>query len=126
MSNYLGIRTDDPTVSQITLTGNIYESVQDKLTALAGGGQAGATGINAQNARFTTVATAADSAMLPLSTPGLILTVTNASANSMNVFPRTGDIINALSANAAFAVAAGKTCTFTCFGPGQWHTLLSA
>lgn len=102
-------------------------SAADALTAHAGGGQANATAINTQIARFTTVASANDSAVLPASTPGLELTVINAAAvNSMNVFPATGDAINALAANAAFAVAATKVVTFYCTVAGQWHTQLTA
>jgi hypothetical protein len=101
-------------------------SAADALTAHAGGGQASALPITTQMARFTVVGTAADSAVLPSAVPGMSYTVSNAAAASMNVFPATGEIINALSANAAFAVAAGKTCEFVCMKAGQWHTLLSA
>lgn len=102
-------------------------SSADALTALASGGQPGATPITTQIARFTTVANAGDSAILPASTPGLELTVINAAAvNSMNVFPATGDKINALSANSAFAIAATKVVTFYCTVAGQWHTQLTA
>jgi len=99
--------------------------VQDGMTALAGGGQAGATPITKDISRFTTVGTAADSAVLPASAGSFIgstLRVANASAASMNVFPATGDKINALSANAAFAVAAGTMVAFVCTGPGNWYT----
>lgn len=102
-------------------------SAADGLVAHAGGGQASATPITTQMSRFITVATAADSAVLPASVPGMSYTVSNAAAaNSMNIFPATGEIINALSANAAFAIAAGKTCEFVCMKTGQWHSLLSA
>ena len=127
MSNYMGVAKDDPTFSSMSVTGLQYESTQDNVAALAGGGQAGATPITAMNARVTTVGTAADSVGLPPSKAGLILYVTNAHAtNSMNVFPASGDAINALSANAAFAVAATKTCGFICYTAGRWHTLLTA
>jgi hypothetical protein len=101
-------------------------SSADSLTALAGGGQAGATPIATSIARFTTVTTAGDSALLPVSLAGMEVTVVNAGANSMNVFPATGEAINALAANAAFAVAAGKTASFYCTAAGRWHTILSA
>lgn len=101
-------------------------SAADALVAFAGGGQANGTKITTQMARFTTVATIADSATLPAAVPGMSYTVSNAAANSMNVFPATGEIINALAANAAFAVAGAKTCEFVCMKAGQWHTLLSA
>jgi hypothetical protein len=44
----------------------------------------------------------------------------------MNVFPASGEAINALGANAAFALAAGKTATFYCYTAAQWHSILSA
>jgi hypothetical protein len=101
-------------------------SAVDSLTALAGGGQAGATPITRMYNRFSTVATGGDSSLLPVSKSGMEITVTNAGAASMNVFPATGEAINAGAANAAFAVAAGKTATFYCATAGQWHTILSA
>jgi hypothetical protein len=127
MSNYLGVVRDDPTFSSQKVTGLQYESTQDGLTAHAGGGQGSATQITAMNARVTTVVTAADSVVLPPSVAGLIINVTNAAAaNSMNVFPASGDAINALSANAAYALAATKTASFICYTAGQWHTILTA
>lgn len=103
------------------------QSVQDGLTAKAGGGQGGGPTINRMINRVTTVATAADSTTLPASAKGLTITMVNAAAaNSMNVFPAVGDAINALGANAAFALAAGKTATFFCTAAGQWHSILSA
>lgn len=97
------------------------------LTAHAGGGQGSATPCTAVINRFTTVATAADSGVLMASAPGMSVTVTNAAAtNSMNLFPASGDQINALGANAAFALAAGKTAQLTCAVAGQWHAVLSA
>jgi hypothetical protein len=102
------------------------------MTAHAGGTQAGAIAdagaqVNAVLNRVTTVGTAADSVVLPQAQQGLEITVSNAAAaNSMNVFPNTGDAINALAANAAFAVAANKTATFVCTNTGQWHAILTA
>lgn len=95
-------------------------------TATAGGGQASAVALVQPYTVFTTVATLADSAKLPASSQGQVMTVTNAGAASMNVFPATGEAINALSANTAFAVAAGKTATFMCGVAGQWFAMLSA
>src|SRR5579884_2683582 len=78
-----------------------FVSGADNLTAHAGGGQANALTLTAVFNRVTTVGTAGDSVKLP-ATSGLQtgqcmeITVTNAAAaNSMNVFPATGDQINA-------------------------------
>jgi hypothetical protein len=102
-------------------------SAVNGITAFAGGGQASAVLLTATINRVTTVATAADSVKMPVSAAGMQITVTNAAAaNSMNLYPQTGDQINALGANAAFAVAAGKTANLTCAVAGQWHAVLSA
>lgn len=102
-------------------------SAVDALTAKAGGGQGGATLCAAVINRFTTVATAADSGLLPAAKAGMQVTVTNAHAsNSMNLFPATGEQINGAAANTAFALAAGKTAQFTSAANGAWHAVLSA
>ena len=103
------------------------QSVVDNITAKAGGGQATAILLTAAMNRVTTVGSSADSVRLPPSVVGLDVVVINAAAsNSMNVYPATGEAINALSANTAFAVAANKVCTFYCCTAGTWHTLLTA
>jgi hypothetical protein len=101
-------------------------SFQNGLTALAGGGQTGATLISRTTTRFTTVATTADSALLPAAAAGLSYTVINAGAASMNVYPAVGDAINAGSVNAAFAVANAKSAVFNCAVNGIWNAILSA
>ena len=108
------------------------DGAQDAITAFAGGGQTNATPLTAKLNRVSTVASSGDSILLPVSLAGMQLTVCNAGAQSMNVFPNAADNsaaggkINALSANTAFAVASGKTASFTCFSAGQWETILSA
>lgn len=98
------------------------DSYLNGVTAVAGGGQSAKPNITATVTRVTTVATANDSLTLPSAAPGLRYKVINKGANSMNVFPFTGDAINALSANAAFALAATKSVEFLCVGPGIWDT----
>ena len=97
----------------------------DALTALAGGAQAGLALVNGIN-RVTVVATIGDSCQLPLAAAGGHVIVINGSATSMNVFPQTGDNINALAANAAFALAAGKSVEFCAAGPLHWSANLTA
>lgn len=92
------------------------------LTAHAGGGQANGTPLISGFNTFTVVATAADSATLPVDSEGQTVQVTNTSANSMNVYPASGGTINALSANTALAVAAGSTTTFYGTGTNAWHS----
>lgn len=102
-------------------------SAVDGLVAHAGGGQGSATALTAMMNRVATVATAADSTVLPASASGMDITVTNAGANSMNVFPSAGgtgtENINGLGANTAFALGAGKSVQFICYTAGVIHTL---
>jgi hypothetical protein len=104
------------------------QQVKDSITAFATGGQANATQLVAAINRVTVCATAGDSVKLPVSqgNVGLTVMVINAGAASLNVFPSAGDQIDALGANAAKAVAAGKTCDFVYTANGQIHALLSA
>lgn len=100
------------------------ESATDAITAYAGGGQTNGTVLSSYINRVTTVATAGDSIKLPTATAGADLIVINATATSMNVFPFLGSYINALSVNAAYAVAAGKTVHFVCPVAGRWYSIL--
>lgn len=103
-----------------------FFSAVDGLVAHSGGGQPG-TQLTASLNRVVTVAAANDSVSLPSALAGAMINVVNASAtNSMNVFPQSGEFINALAVNTAFAVAAGKSCEFFCAKNGTWHTILSA
>lgn len=101
-------------------------SATNGVTAAAGGGQTNAVLITTALTRVTTVATAADSVKLPASFPGASYVVINAAAaNSLNIFPASGDTINALGANTAYALAATKIVTFWCAVAGTWNTDLT-
>lgn len=102
------------------------DSVTNSITAYAGGGQANATVLVSSINRVTTVASAADSVKLPAATVGARVDVINATAtNSMNVYPASGDTMNA-TLNGAFGVAAVKSASFMCAVAGTWNTLYSA
>ena len=98
------------------------DSYSNAVTAVAGGGQSTVATINATVTRVSTVATAGDSVTLPKAGSGLRYKVINKGANSLNVFPFSGDLINALSVNAAFALATTKSVEFICVAPGIWDT----
>jgi hypothetical protein len=122
--NEVGASNVDPAVKALLVAA---QSARDNVTAFAGGGQSGATQITDMVTRVTTVATAADSVRLPRAVLGLELTVINAAAaNAMNVFPASGDAINALSADTALSCAAAKTIKFIGTGSGRWHSMLTA
>lgn len=94
-------------------------SYADALTANAGAVQAGATPITTSIARFTTVASAGNSAVLPAAGPGLDITVINAGSNIMAVFPAGTDQINGLGASNAFSLPPGGVATFLSTVAGQ-------
>jgi hypothetical protein len=95
-------------------------STENGITATASGGQAAAYQLTKAMSRVTTVATAADSVKLPMALAGASGVVANAAAaNAMNVFPFSGDAINALSANTALSVAANKTLALSLHR--RWH-----
>ncbi len=110
----------------IQVGGAFYESTVDNLTAHAGGGQANALPLTALMNRVTTVASAADSVLLPPSVAGLTVTVTNASATAMQVFGTSPDTINGVATGTGVSLAAGKTANYCCYTAGAWHQLLSA
>jgi hypothetical protein len=99
----------------------------DNLTASSVQTQAGGLLLGSAINRVTTVTVAADALLLPPSVAGAFMIVINAAAaNSMGVFPSVGDAVNALAANAVFAIAANKTVIFYCVTAGRWHTILTA
>ena len=102
-------------------------SADNALTANSGGGQANAVQLNYHITRVTTVGAGGDSVKLPKALVGMQMVVINAAAsNSMNVFPSSGEQINALGNDTAFAVAANKAAWFICALNGQWHSVLTA
>lgn len=120
------LKGGDAEFLNLSSTARAFRSAQNGLVALAGGAQAG-TALSKDVNRFTTVATAADSAQLPAAEVGMAIVVINAAAaNSMNVFPQTGESINALANNTAFAVASNKTAIFFCALAGKWNVVLTA
>lgn len=107
--------------------GYVQESVANALTAHAGGGQGSALALTRQINRVTTVGSSGDSVALPAAVAGRVVTVINAAAaNAMDVFPASGEVINALAANTALSVAADKVVTFYCAVAGTWNSLLTA
>lgn len=100
----------------------LLESSGDNIVAHAGGGQGAATQITTQTSRIITVATAADSIMLPPSTPGLELLVINHGANSMQVYGATPDTIDDQATATGVAQMANSLVIYTCATAGAWYS----
>lgn len=116
---------------------------EDGITAFAGGGQANAVPLSAQQSRVATVASGNDSVSLPKitnQTPneakpgsvGMLMLVRNAGASSMQVYGATPDTINDVATGTGVAVGAGKSALFWAHGfnqttnVGTWYMVLSA
>lgn len=91
------------------------------ITAFAGGGQASATQLVYGLNRVTVVASNGDSVKLPAAVAGGLVMVTNAdAAQSINLYPASGDAINNLAADAALSVGAGKTVWCAAYDGTNW------
>jgi hypothetical protein len=103
-------------------------AVTGSITAFASGGQGSATQLSNVVNIVTTVATIADSVKLPLASAwaGRVIVVKNTASNSMNLFPGTGDSINALAANAALAVAGGTSVMLVPVSATNWQVVSSS
>lgn len=107
----------------------ILESSSDTLTATPSGTQTTALLLVSIQNRVTVVATSGDAVSLPPALAGAQITISNANANALNVFPSSatqggvtgGDSINALSANTAYSQVTGRV-TFCCYTTGVWQT----
>ena len=103
------------------------QTVQDAITARAGGGQASATAITASLVNVGVCATAADSVQLPLAVAGASIYIRNNGAASMQVFAANGstDTINgtAGATGVAQAAATGRLYFCTVSAPGgKWQS----
>lgn len=111
----------------VSLAAMLQLSRTNAITAHSGGGQGSAVPLTTVINRVTIVAAGGDSVVLQPSVAGEFQIVINAAAaNAMNVFPATGEAINALAANTAISVAANKVIVFWCAVVGTWNSLLTA
>jgi len=93
------------------------------LTA-TGSAQTDALALSTSISAFSTVASNTG-ARLPAASGKGEYAVMNGGANTLKVYPATGERINAGSANAAFSVAAGKCAYFRPVGQ-EWYAVVSA
>lgn len=107
----------------------LYETVSG-LTAQADNTKANATPITSPNAVISTVAGAGDSVLLPPGYVGLEIWLTNAGAQSMQVFGSGSDTINGVDTATGVAQANGVSALYRCVslvaGVASWYRILSA
>jgi hypothetical protein len=121
-SNWVDTSQTSSFAGDLSIGGYLKKSNAVAITAFAGGGQASATAITKDTNRVTVCATAGDSVKLPVSIAGMMVFVQNDGAASLNIFPASGELINALAANTAIAVLPGGNHVFTCVAAGVWKT----
>jgi hypothetical protein len=110
-----------------TLTSYLVQTNATGITAFAGGGQGSATQLAKDINRVTTCATSGDSVKLPAGVAGMKIVVINDGAASMNIFPATGEQIDALGVNAAYALATtSANASFICAATGIWKSAAGA
>jgi hypothetical protein len=123
--NVTGEVTGAVSASTLALTG-----VSGAITARAGGGKGSATALTAVVNRVTTVATAADSVLLPAPTAvGQILIIDNRGANACQVFGQGTDTIDGVATGTGISQAAGTTGLYIAMTTGTaavWSLLLGA
>lgn len=93
------------------------------IVAHAGGGQALATQLNLGFNVVTVVASPNDSVILPDDVLGQTVTVSNAGANVLAVYPFLGDSINGGATNAPIFIFPGETYLFYGTGTLSWNTV---
>jgi hypothetical protein len=101
---------------------NLHKST-NAITAFAGGGQGSATALTSTINSITTCATAKDSVKLPTATAGSIIQVSNLGAAAADVFPASGNLIDALAADVSISLPVGGSIIFTCAVTGSWKSL---
>ena len=119
------------TLTSLAVTGNIsganitasayhIRSVGTGISA-AGSTQGTATTLTKEINVVSTVSSG-QGVILPTAVAGMVIHITNTSANALLVYPASSGIINSLSANAGYTQGAGATITYIAPTTTQWYT----
>lgn len=97
------------------------------IVALAGGGlSANTPALTLGSNEVVTVASGADSVVLPKAVPGSVVFVANAGASAMQVFANGSDTIDGTAGATGISVANAKRIMFVAADLGQWYSILTA
>lgn len=100
-----------------------HYNASDGLVAHAGGGQTNALLMTARINRYTTVASAGDSAKLPSSAAGKVIYVVNDTSNAMQVYGSGSDTINDVATGTGMSVSANSATVYVGTVPGKWYSV---
>ena len=107
--------------ANIIATGYHIRSVGTGISA-AGTTQGTAT-ILSKEINIVSTVTSASGVQLPTAVAGMVVTITNTSANSLLVYPATSTAINTLAINVGFTQTTGATIQFIAPTTTQWYTV---
>jgi len=96
------------------------------ITAHAGGGQANAYQLSKLVNNIAVCASPNDSVKLPTSYAGMWICMSNATANTVQVYPQSGGNIDALGVNNPFNLTTGKKAFFASVGGNYWASISSS
>lgn len=97
------------------------------ITALAGGALNSSTPVLSLGSnQVSTVASGADSVVLPKAVAGSVVFVANAGASAMQVFGNGSDTINGTAGATGISVSNNKRVLFVAVTNGVWFSLLTA
>jgi len=113
--------TYNKTTGSLSVGGNYLRSVQTGVSA-AGSTQGTATALT-KDINVVSTVSAGQGVVLPTAVAGMMISVTNTSANSVLVYPATGGAINTLATNAGFTHTAGATLLYIAPTSTQWYTV---
>jgi hypothetical protein len=110
-------------ISGANIIANAYHirSVATSISA-AGSTQGDATVLSKEFNQVSTV-TGGSGVVLPAGVPGLAITITNSSANSLIVYPASGASINLLATNAGYTQSTLATIQYITLTGTQWYTV---
>jgi hypothetical protein len=114
--------TGNISAGNVTTTGYHLRSVGTGISA-AGTTQGTGTALTKEINVVSTVTSGANAVVLPTAVAGMVLTITNTSANALLVYPAASGIINSLAANASYSQPSGATLQFIAPTTTQWYTV---
>ena len=117
----LGVSGNITAQANVNMSGYVIRSVATAISA-AGTAQGNATAITKEMNVVSTVASGAG-VVLPTAVSGMVISITNTSANTLLVYPATSAAINSGAANAAYSQPAGATLQYLAPTTTQWYTV---
>lgn len=105
----------------ISATNNIVNSIAEGLVASTTQAQ-GEGPLTKEFNIVSSVANANDVVTLPDSSAGITCYIKNIGANTLQVFPASGDRINSLALDASVTISAGASTTFRAVNSTNWYT----